>query len=240
MSKLKIKVTAVSGTSVTLNHVDMPRQLWEIFEQWSEHHHTATLQCMWSFFLQVLADMKKRNPVYASFTDVGVCRELLRESRGTDDTDRSGPEPIKLSSLPLIDEFLPYLETNEKTSSGYVGVYPNGHAWRAMGCRPDGGGGSNSCTLGTFPTPEQASLARLVYYRRHKLLYGRWVSEINKMMRQMMERGQENVTEDDAIDMLNSVRQVTGKASINITEDRCLYVGSPPPAIADDADGSSS
>src|SRR5882672_811392 len=232
MGKLKIKVTAVSGSSVTLNHVDMPRQLWEIFEHWSEQQHISSLSAVWIFFLKILDEMKKRNPAFADMT-VG-CRDKLQTYREPDEADRSGPEPIKASSLPPLDDYLKFLETNEKTSSGYVGVYPNGKAFRAMSCRPDGGGGSNACTLGTYSTPDQAALARLVYYRRHKLLYGRWVSEIHKMMRQLMDQGREDVTEDDGLDFINTLREATGKAKIEITEDNFLYIGSRPPPI--DAD----
>lgn len=87
-----------------------------------------------------------------------------------------------IASGPAID--ISRLHTDPKLKSGYVGVYPNGKGFRATGRNHNG----SMRHLGTFDTAEAASWARLMYYEKNDLPYGRWEVEIDRL-RASGERG---------------------------------------------------
>lgn len=80
---------------------------------------------------------------------------------------------INLASIadgtPPIDTTL--LHRSDKLKSGYVGVYPNGQGWKAMG--------PNNKYLGQFPTAEAAAWKRLLFYQLNKIAYGELAVEID-------------------------------------------------------------
>jgi hypothetical protein len=65
---------------------------------------------------------------------------------------------------------LAQLHRNPKLKSGFVGVYPNGRGWKAIG--------PHHKSIGQYDTPEAAACRRLLYYREHKLPYGELEKEI--------------------------------------------------------------
>lgn len=235
-------MTAISDTSVTLNTVDVPRELWNILEQWGSLQRLSANQSFWIFMLKTLTAIKKRNP---AFEEITAACHMGREKAMADEEDRSDPQAVKARDLPPVESYYDLLETNDKAASGFVGVYQNGKAFRASAPRPDGRGSRNAVNVGTYETPDQAALARLLYYRKHKLIYGRHAFEITRHQQMLHEMGRTDTTFEEALESLNEAREMRGQVRIEIADNWLLYIGERPTALLelpsdDGADAASS
>jgi len=77
------------------------------------------------------------------------------------------------------EQFLPLLHRTLKAKSGFVGVYASGNGFRAEGSDTVG----KRIVIGTFPTAEQAALARFHHYNRLGLPYGELEQEIEALLK---------------------------------------------------------
>ena len=167
--------------------------------------------------LNVLKQIRSENEAFSDIRDANNA-QLPNEASGS-------IRSIAPRDLPTVDAYLDKLQTSDKVKSGFVGVYANGKGFRAVGCRPDGSGGAAAHSIGTFPTAEQAAVARLFYYQNNKLPYGKWADVVDKRRAWLCEQGNSQATFDEALEFENDLRMTQGHPPIKKDADGNLSVG---------------
>lgn len=146
----------VHGDDNVVIKARIPRTIYALINQLAKDLGFETIQAWTLFMARIAGEIEEGNTGFLGTEFVRAARALsMRNELGTVD----GMPPIDFAKL----------QRSEKAKSGFVGVFSNGHGYRAEGRNPVGVG---MVGIGTYPTAEQAAWARCLHYQKHGLPYG--------------------------------------------------------------------
>jgi hypothetical protein len=179
----------------------VPSALWRVVEKFSERMQISPTQAYWMLLVRLTSlietgDYEFLGPEFTTCVGELVVRDQIGSN-----------------GLPPVAEYATKLHRTERTRSGFVGVYVNGKGFRAVG-RAVGSRSASSHVVGTYPTAEQAALARYLYYKKNRLPYG----ELEDAIEWAREQLGPDATDEDCLEHFNITRTVAGKEPFTLDD----------------------
>ena len=204
MKRLRTSVVRISDAEIDVK-ARIPNTLWKILEEWANRMGVTTIQA-YSILLKRIVSMIESG----NYSLLGTDYEQVISTLAAQD---------KLGSqgLPAIADLAHKLHRAKpgKNGSGFVGVYTNGKGYRAVGKLPSGKGGVAEHTIGTYPTAEQAALARYLHYKKHGLPYG----ELETLIEKKREVFGSDYSTVEMLEEVNLSQRLSGKPEFSFEDD---------------------